>query len=55
MQELSEQEMLKIIGGASISATLISSLARGAELSFEVGQCLGSAIRRLLSGKMCAI
>lgn len=55
MQELSKTELLDIIGGATLSATLISALVRGAELSFETGQCLGGAIRRLLEGKYCRI
>lgn len=55
MIELPKEELLEATGGTDISATLLSTLVRGAELSFELGQVFGTAIRRLLSGSCCKI
>ncbi len=55
MVELSKGELLDIMGGTNISASLLSTLVRGAELSFELGQAFGTAVRRLLSGSCCKI
>lgn len=55
MKELSKEELLCADGGLDLTATMLSAIVRGAELSFEVGQSLGGALRRLLTGKYCAI
>ena len=55
MQELSIQELIQIDGGFNLTASLISSLTKGVELSFEIGQCLGGALRRIMTGNFCEI
>ena len=54
MKQISNKELLCIIGGASITGTLINSLARSAEIILDVGRSLGSAIRRFSSGRLCS-
>ncbi len=55
MEELTKDELLDAIGGGVLTATLLSTLIKGATLSFELGQTLGSTIRRLLSSNFCEI
>ena len=54
MEKLEKERLLKVTGGG-ISATLLNALARGVNVFLEVGRSVGSAIRRFLSGKKCAI
>lgn len=55
MKELNKKEMLEIEGAASVSATMISAVYKIVGLVYEVGQALGSYIRRKSEGKMCDI
>ena len=55
MKELNKKEMLEIGGGTSISATMVSAVYKLVGLVYEVGQALGSYIRRETEGKMCDI
>lgn len=52
MIKLNKEELLNVDGGA-ITASLINSFARAGSLLLELGRSLGSAIRRLYSGKTC--
>lgn len=52
MRELTIKETYNIIGG-SISGSVLSGIAKGIELIFELGRSLGSGIRRLISKKLC--
>ena len=49
---LTEEELLRVTGGG-ISATLLNSVSRFIGTIFELGQTVGSAIRRLASKKIC--
>jgi len=51
---LTKQELLVITGG-TITATFINSIARGITTITDLGRSLGSAIRRIVSGKICPI
>lgn len=53
MREVKEEEMLKIEGGASVSAAMLSVVYKTIGLIFTVGEALGSYIRRKVEGKMC--
>lgn len=55
MEKLKTNELLQIVGGISISAALINSLVRGANLILEIGRSVGSAIRRGQTGKICPL
>ena len=48
MRELNKEELLDTVGGFDLSATMLSTLIRGANTAFEVGKALGSALKRLL-------
>lgn len=52
---MQREELLKVVGGASISGTLINALVRGVNALMEVGRSLGSAIRMYSEGTKCSI
>lgn len=51
---LSDQELLNIKGGA-VTASLINAIARGISTIADLGRSIGTAIRRLVSGKICSV
>jgi len=55
MTKLEKQEMLTINGGATINGTWINSFVRCVTIFFEIGQSLGTAIRRSMSGSVCKV
>lgn len=52
---MKKEELLQIVGGVSITGTLLNSIYKVGNMIFEVGRSLGSAIRRAIGGKMCPI
>lgn len=52
--KLTKDELLKVSGG-SITTTMINALARGVGVIFEIGQALGSAIRRAITKTTCTL
>lgn len=54
MKILNEDELFNITGG-SLSASMINYLVRGIEAIFELGQSLGTAIRRTKENKICPL
>ena len=55
MRELKKEEMIKIEGGASISATMLGAIYKIVETIYNIGDALGSSIRRTIEGKKCDI
>lgn len=55
MKELNKKEMLDIEGGSSITATMVSAVYKAFQTVFEIGEALGSFIRRSVEGKKCDI
>ncbi len=53
MKELNDKQLLLIIGGA-ISGSLWSAVNKSVTLVSDLGRYLGSAIRRLINGRMCS-
>ncbi len=51
---MNKQELICIVGGVSISATLVNAFARGINTLLELGRSLGSAIRRIFDKKLCS-
>ena len=51
MTELKKEEMLQIKGG--FSSALLNAMMRTVSVMFNVGQAVGSAIRRAVSGRYC--
>ena len=55
MKELSIIESKEIIGGGtSVSGAFLSSLKGCISVVFEIGQTVGGAIRRIVSGHLCS-
>ncbi len=52
---LEKDELLQIVGGVSITGTLINALSRGITTLMDLGRSLGSALRRAIGGTMCPI
>lgn len=53
---MTKQELLNTVGGKSIlTGTLLGNIYKLGSKIFEIGQALGSAIRRSKSGKICQI
>lgn len=55
MKTLSEYELNCLIGGASISGTLLNSVSKLITTLLDLGRTIGSSIRYWKSGKSCKI
>lgn len=44
-----------VIGGTSISGTLLNSFTNVIKVLMDMGQSVGSAIRRIAEGKICPL
>ena len=55
MSKLNKEEMLVVNGGASINGTWINSFVRCVTIFFEIGQSLGTAIRRKMRGRISKV
>lgn len=51
--KLNKYELKNIIGGGSISATLLNYIIKGFNSILDIGRYLGSGIRRITSNNMC--
>lgn len=51
--EINKNELLLIIGGGSVTGTLINAFARGINVLLELGRSLGTSIRRIGGNKLC--
>lgn len=50
-----KNEELVLVRGGALSTTLLNSLARLVNTLYELGQSVGSSIRRIASKKVCSI
>lgn len=55
MQIISEQELLSIEGGTSITGTLVNAVSTLIDTIASLGRSFGSSIRRMFSNKMCSL
>lgn len=55
MREIKKEEMLKVDGGSTFSASMLNAIYKTFELIYSIGESLGSFVRRKASGKMCDI
>ncbi len=53
--ELNRRDLLSVVGGISISGTLINALVKGINSILDLGRSLGTAIRRINSGSICTL
>ena len=52
--KLDNKELQQIVGG-KVSASYLNALVRGVTFIIDLGRSLGTAIRRITSGKMCSL
>lgn len=50
---MNNEALILIKGGATISGTLLSSIAKLINTFLEMGRSIGSALRMIRSGKKC--
>lgn len=51
---MKEEELIKITGGAiKITATMLNSISRVAQILLELGKTLGSVVRRSITRSYC--
>ena len=50
---MSNEELLIVHGGLTLSTTLLNTLARFVTTSLELGRSLGTTIRRAIDKKKC--
>jgi len=55
MYNITNNELVQVIGGTKITGSLIASLTKAANTVFTIGQAVGSSIRRLANGKLCPL
>lgn len=52
--KLEKTELINVVGGA-ISASMISAIVRGINSFLDLGRSIGTAIRRIQSGRICSL
>ena len=55
MNQLENKELLEIIGGASITGTIINAATTAARFVYSIGQSLGSSLRRISGKTLCPL
>ncbi len=53
MKKLNIEEMQKVEGGTSISAAIVGAVSKVIETIYNLGDALGSTIRRLIENNKC--
>lgn len=52
--KLTKSEMLEVIGGTSISGTIVNAFTSAFKVLYGFGQEFGSAVRRVRRKKLCS-
>lgn len=55
MRKISIEEMQKINGGFNLSAAMFQQILKFANMFFEIGKALGSALKRSQTGTTCPV
>lgn len=55
MREIDNNKLEHIIGGTTVSATVINAIVNVIKVLKEAGYSLGSGIRRISENKMCPL
>lgn len=53
MNKLDNSELMLIVGGFSITGTIINALTSAGKFIYSLGQSLGTSIRRISSNNLC--
>lgn len=54
LRKMSKQEMKQVNGGFNWTAAMFQSVLKFANVFFEIGKALGSALRRSQTGSYCS-
>ena len=55
MDKVLDKELDKIIGGSSVSGTLLNAFTTIIKFIYEVGEGIGSSLRRIGEGDLCPL
>ena len=55
MRELNKEEMMKINGGTNVTAAMLGAIYKIVETIYNLGDALGSSIRRVIENKNCGL
>lgn len=55
MEQLEKDTLMNLMGGATISGTMINAITNAIKTLLEVGKGFGSAIRRMTCNQMCPL
>lgn len=55
VDRLGKQELLQIVGGKSISGTIVNAFTSAFKTIYGFGQDFGGAIRRFKNRKLCSL
>lgn len=55
MKKIDHLELDKVVGGESISGSVISAFTNIIKLLMDAGRSVGSAIRRVTEGNLCPL
>lgn len=55
MHEVGKKELVQVVGGVSISGTLINSFSTVLKTVYSLGKSLGSALRRISANDLCPL
>ena len=55
MDKVLDDELDKIIGGSSVSGTLLNAFTTIIKFIYEVGEGIGSSLRRIGEGDLCPL
>ena len=50
-----KEELVLIVGGSSVSGTVLNAVVRALNAALEVGRSLGTAIRRIKTRQACPV
>ena len=53
MFKLREEEMKNVVGGTDIGSALLNAVSKVIETIYNLGDALGSSLRRLIEDKKC--
>lgn len=52
---MEKDELMLVVGGTSISGTVLNAVVRTLNAALEVGRSLGTAIRRIKTKQICPV
>ena len=55
MKEICENDLVRIVGGASITSSLVNSFVKVINTLVDLGRNIGSGIRRIMENNLCPI